>query len=85
MSLTSPTSKMSKSDKDPNGCVYLLEKPEDIMRKFKKAVTDSEACVRYDPANKPVVTWRAHANLLYSNWINYYIYQVTPYNIDEIY
>ena len=38
-----------------------------------------------DPSNKPVVTWRAHANLLYSNWINYYIYQVTPYNIDEIY
>ena len=38
-----------------------------------------------DPSNKPVVTWRAHASLLYSNWINYYIYQVTPYNIDEIY
>ena len=38
-----------------------------------------------DPSNKPVVTWRAHANLLYSNWINYYIHQVTPYNIDEIY
>lgn len=38
-----------------------------------------------NPANKPLVTWRAHANLLYSNWINYYIYQVTPYNIDEIY
>ena len=38
-----------------------------------------------DPSNKPVVTWRAHANLLYSNWITYYIYQVTPYNIDEIY
>ena len=29
---------MSKSDKDPNGCVYMLEKPEDILRKFKKAV-----------------------------------------------
>lgn len=38
-----------------------------------------------DPANKPVVTWRAHANLFYRNWINYYIYQVTPYNINEIY
>ena len=36
MSLTSPENKMSKSDKDPNGCVYLLEKPEDIMRKFKQ-------------------------------------------------
>ena len=57
MSLTDPTSKMSKSDKDPNGCVYVLEKPEDIMRKFKKAVTDSdtERCVRYDRAEKPGV------------------------------
>ena len=56
MSLVSPENKMSKSDKDPNGCVYMLEKPEDIMRKFKKAVTDSEACVRYDPENKPGVS-----------------------------
>ena len=56
MSLTSPENKMSKSDKDQNGCIYMLEKPEDIMRKFKKAVTDSEACVRYDPAAKPGVS-----------------------------
>jgi len=56
MSLTSPEKKMSKSDKDPNGCVYMLEKPEDILRKFKKAVTDSEACVRFDPADKPGVS-----------------------------
>ena len=56
MSLTSPEKKMSKSDKDQNGCVYMLEKPEDIMRKFKKAVTDSEACVRYDKENKPGVS-----------------------------
>ena len=56
MSLTSPEMKMSKSDKDPNGCVYMLEKPEDILRKFKKAVTDSEACVRFAPAAKPGVS-----------------------------
>ncbi len=56
MSLTSPENKMSKSDKDQNGCVYMLEKPEDILRKFKKAVTDSEASVRYDPAAKPGVS-----------------------------
>lgn len=57
MSLTTPTSKMSKSDHDQNGCVYLLEKPEDILRKFKKAVTDSdmEHCVRYAPKEKPGV------------------------------
>ena len=58
MSLTTPTSKMSKSDKDPNGCVYLLEKPDDILRKFKKAVTDSDTvnCVHYDLQNKPGVS-----------------------------
>ena len=56
MSLTSPENKMSKSDKDPGGCVYLLEKPEDIMRSFRKAVTDSDTCVRYDSKNKPGVS-----------------------------
>ena len=55
MSLGNPTSKMSKSD--PQGCVFLLDKPEEIARKFKRAVTDSdtERCVRYDPDNKPGV------------------------------
>ena len=58
MSLVSPENKMSKSDKDPNGTVYLLDQPDVIMRKFKKAVTDSdtERCVRYDLANKPGVS-----------------------------
>ena len=37
-----------------------------------------------NPANGPLVTWRAHANLLYSNWINYYVYQETPYDINKI-
>ncbi len=55
MSLGVPTSKMSKSD--PQGCVFIMDKPEDIARKFKRAVTDSdtEACVRYDPEAKPGV------------------------------
>jgi tryptophanyl-tRNA synthetase len=56
MSLTSPESKMSKSDKDPGGCIYLMQKPEDILRSFKRAVTDSDTCVRYDAANKPGVS-----------------------------
>ena len=34
-----------------------------------------------DPDNKPVLTWRAHANNLYTNWLNYYVYQVTPYDL----
>ena len=37
-----------------------------------------------NPENKPLVTWRAHANLLFSNWINYYVYQETPYDISNI-
>lgn len=37
-----------------------------------------------NPDNAPIVTWRAHANLLYSNWINYYVYQETPYDISRI-
>ena len=56
MSLSAPESKMSKSQ--PEGCVFLMEKPEDIARKFKRAITDSdtERCVRYDPAVKPGVS-----------------------------
>lgn len=55
MSLNQPDSKMSKSI--PEGCVYLMDSPDDIMRKFKRAITDSdtEHCVRYDRANKPGV------------------------------
>ena len=49
---------------------------------------DVEMPVNYyigdDPDNPPLVTWRAHANLLYSNWINYYVYQETPYDISRI-
>ena len=37
-----------------------------------------------NPEKGPLVRWRAHANLLFSNWLNYYVYQETPYNIDEI-
>ena len=52
MSLNAPDTKMSKSI--PEGCVFLMEKPEDIMRKFKRAVTDcdTERCVRFDRENK---------------------------------
>ena len=54
MSLGDPTSKMSKSD--PDGCVFLMDKPEDIMRKFKRAVTDCETAVRFDKDNKPGIS-----------------------------
>lgn len=35
-----------------------------------------------DPATKPLLTWRAHSNALYTNWLNYYVYQMTPYELD---
>ena len=37
-----------------------------------------------DDTKEPIVRWRSHANLIYSNWLNYFVYQITPYNIDEI-
>ncbi len=37
-----------------------------------------------DPSQQPHATWRAHAQLLYTNWLNYYVYQTTPYDIDTI-
>ena len=57
MDLLDPASKMSKSDEVGNGRVCLMDKPEDILRKFKRAVTDSETgrCVYYDPEKKPGV------------------------------
>ncbi|MBR3293934.1 MAG: tryptophan--tRNA ligase [Oscillospiraceae bacterium] len=57
MDLLNPHSKMSKSDEVGNGRVCLMDAPEDIMRKFKRAVTDSdsERCVRYAPEEKPGV------------------------------
>ena len=73
MCLTTPENKMSKSA--PEGCVFLMEKPEDIARKFKRAVTDSdtEKCVRFDPEKKPGV----------SNLMNIYA-AVTGKTYDEI-
>ena len=47
MSLQDPSKKMSKSDENPNGSIYLMDDPDTIMRKFKRAVTDSEGQIRY--------------------------------------
>ena len=73
MCLTAPENKMSKST--PEGCVFLMDAPDEIRRKFKRAVTDSdtENCVRFDPAQKSgvsnlmniyaAVTGRSHAEI----------------------
>jgi len=57
-------------------------------RRDKDTRDDVDMPINYykndDPSQGPKVTWRAHANLLYSNWINYYVYQETPYDINQI-
>lgn len=54
MSLQDPSKKMSKSDENPNGSIYLMDDRDTIMRKFKRAVTDSEGVVRYSESQPGV-------------------------------
>lgn len=56
MDLQNPMSKMSKSSETDTGCIMLMDDPKQILRKFKRAVTDSESEVRYDRAAKPGVS-----------------------------
>jgi len=55
MSLSDPTKKMSKSDDDPNGCVMMLDDADTVIRKFKRAVTDSGTDIRFDNS-RPAIT-----------------------------
>jgi len=54
--LQNPTAKMSKSEENSNDCVYLADGADEIMRKFKAAVTDSDSAVKYDKTNKPGIS-----------------------------
>lgn len=70
---------------------HLEYAPYTLDKEYKRDIgkrDDVEMPVNYyrdnNPANPPLVTWRAHANLLFSNWINYYVYQETPYDINKI-
>jgi len=54
LDLQDPTSKMSKSS--PSGCIFILDEPSVVMKKFKTAVTDSGKDIKYDPENKPGVS-----------------------------
>ena len=55
-SLTDPSAKMSKSDENRNGAIYLLDNQDEIMRKFKRAVTDSGSEIIYKPGEKPGIS-----------------------------
>ena len=56
--------------------------------KGKDSAVDPDVPENYfpddDPTREPLVRWRGHANLLYSNWLNYFVYQATPYDITKI-
>lgn len=59
----------------------------EYKRDVEKGLEIEVPCNYYrdnNPANEPLVRWRGHANLLFTNWLNYFVYQETPYNIDEI-
>lgn len=70
---------------------HLEYAPDTLDREYRRdkdVRDDVDMPINYyrndDPEQGPKVTWRAHANLLYSNWINYYVYQETPYDINKI-
>ena len=70
---------------------HLEYAPDTLDREYRRdrdTRDDVEQPVNYykndNPAEVPMVSWRAHANLFYNNWINYYVYQTTPYNIEDI-
>ncbi|OON96450.1 MAG: tryptophan--tRNA ligase [Candidatus Epulonipiscioides saccharophilum] len=56
MDLQEPTKKMSKSSEDKNATILLTDKPEEILKKFKRAVTDNVATIKYDPENQPGIS-----------------------------
>ena len=63
--------------------------PDTLDKEYKRDIAKNlpiEIPVNYypenNPENKPLVQWRSHANLLFVNWLNYFVYQITPYNLD---
>ena len=69
----------SEYDADTLEKEYLRDKAQGLPIEIPKNYYPND-----DDTKRPVVTWRSHANLLYFNWLNYYVYQSTPYNIMDI-
>ena len=69
----------SEYDADTLKNEYIRDKKAGLGTKLPKSFFPAD-----NPANKPVVSWRSCANLFYSNWLNYFVYQVTPYDISSI-
>lgn len=60
---------------------------DEYFRDLEKGITDTFPRHYFpddDPKKKPVMLWRGHANMLYSNWLNYHVYQTTPFDINSI-
>ena len=72
---------MGRPEYDPD--TLQLEYERDVNKGINPDVPENYF-VDDDPAKGPLVKWRAHAQLLYSNWLNYYVYQTTPYDLDEL-
>ena len=88
---TGPSIMMERDGREIYITGHMEYNPDTLDTEYKRDLgkrDDVDKPINYyiddDPDKGPRVTWRAHANLLYHNWINYYIYQKTPYNIDEI-
>ena len=69
----------SEYDADTLKNEYLRDKGQGLQPKIPSSYFPND-----DDSMPPIVTWRSSANLLYSNWLNYFVYQSTPYNIEQI-
>ena len=89
--VTGPSIMMERDGREIYITGHMEYNPETLDTEYRRDLgkrDDVEKPLNYykddDPDQGPLVTWRAHANLFFHNWINYYVYQKTPYNIDEI-
>jgi homoserine O-succinyltransferase len=60
---------------------------DEYFRDLEKGMNPKIPCNYFphnDPEKRPIVRWRSHASLLFSNWLNYFVYQITPYDIEDI-
>ena len=62
----------------------MTEEPEERQRPQHQRSIAMDAGGVDDPSQPPLFRWRAHAHLLYENWLNYYVYQNTPYDLGEM-
>lgn len=70
------------SEYDP--CTLKKEYERDLKKDPETAVMPKNYFPKDDPSKDPEVRWRSHANLLFSNWLNYYVYQRTPFDLNDI-